>query len=65
MVFPFALLPLNAERGGVSFGAGAGVDGPKFQLSRWSQGHMSHRTAKMKLVLPFSHSRQKFGIAII
>ena len=26
------------ERGGASFGAGIGVDGHKFQLSRWSQG---------------------------
>ena len=28
----------RGERGGASFGAGAGADGCKFQLSRWSQG---------------------------
>ena len=30
----------RGERGGASFGAGAGADGRKFQLSRWSQGHI-------------------------
>ena len=28
------------ERGRASFGAGAGMDGRKFQLSRWSQGRI-------------------------
>ena len=31
---------VRGERGGASFGAGAGADGRKFQLSRWSQGRI-------------------------
>ena len=30
----------RGERGGASFGAGAGADGRKFQPSRWSQGRI-------------------------
>ena len=50
------------ERDGASFGAGAGADGRKFQLSRagGAKGASSCRTVKAKPVSPFLHSRQKF-----
>ena len=57
MVFPFALLPLTVilgERGRGCFGAGAGVgvDGHKFQLSRWSQAR-AHQTAECEACFTF------------
>ena len=50
----------RGERGGATFAA---ADGSKFPLSRWTggaKGASSGRTAMVKLVLPFLHSRQKF-----
>ena len=49
----------RGERGGASFGAGAGVN---FSLAGGAKGASSRRTAKVKLVLPFSHSRH--GVAL-
>ena len=60
-VFPFALLPLNAERGAeLLWGLALPQMGVNFHLAGGAKGASSGRTAKVKLVLPFSHSRQKF-----
>ena len=62
---PFRLLLSNVEtgeRGGASFGAGAGADGRKFQLSRWSQGRIEPPNSEGEACFAFSHSRH--GVAL-
>ena len=52
------------ERGGACFGAGtgAGVDGYKFQFSRWSQGHISRQM--WSLFHLFSTVGKSFGVTL-
>ena len=61
VVFPLALLPSNAERGAELFlGQALPWMGVNFRLAGGAKGALNRRTAKVKLVSPFSHSRQKF-----
>ena len=61
LVLPFALLPSNAERGAeLLLGQALPRMGVNFRLAGGAKGPLNRRTAKVKLVLPFSHSRQKF-----
>ena len=61
MVFPFTLLPSNAERGGAELLLSQLPRmGVNFRLAGGAKGASSGRTAKVELVLSFSHSRQKF-----
>ena len=59
-VFPFALLPSNAERGAKLLLGQAPRMGVNFRLAGGAKGALNRRTAKVKLVLPFSYSTQKF-----
>ena len=61
LVFPFILLPSNVEKGAeLLLGQALPRMGVNFHLAGGAKGASSRRTAKMKLVLPFSHSGQKF-----
>ena len=60
MVFPFALLPSNAERGAELLLGQLPQMGVNFRLAGGAKGASSCQTGKVELVLPFSHSRQKF-----
>ena len=61
MVFPLALLPSNAERGAeLLLGQALPQMGVNFRLAGGAKGTLNRRTVKVKLVSPFSHSRQKF-----
>ena len=64
LVFPFALLPLNTERGAELLLGQAPRMGVNFRLAGGAKGALNRRTAKVKLVLPFSHSRQNFDITL-
>ena len=64
LVFPFALLPSNTERGaelllGHGRRLGATTDGSKFPFSGWSQGRIEPPNREGEAG---SHSRQKFGV---
>ena len=61
LVLPFALLPSNTERGAeLPLGQALPRMGVNFCLAGGAKGSLNCRTAKVKLVLPFSHNRQKF-----
>ena len=60
VVFPFTLLPSNVERGAELLLDQLRQMGVNFRLAGGTKGASSRRTAKVELVLPFSHSRQKF-----
>ena len=63
VVFPFALLPSNVERGAeLLLGQALVRMGVNFSLAGGAKGASSHQTANMKLVLPLSHSRH--GVAL-
>ena len=64
LVFPFALLPSNTERGVELFLGQAPQMGVNFRLAGGAKGALNPRTAKVKLVLPFCTVDGSFGVAL-